>query len=374
MANKLRILIIHLEFGRWRQARSWSYHAQLGFSEGMAPNGVDSLVLLNPYGGCPPNRSWQDTARKIIAGRKFDQVWMEVVHSNYDAEFLAFVSGLARVRVAILCESMLYGEDVLMAAPHLRERWADVKGKLRYFTHVLAYDEEDVGLVERECGLPAMWLVLGMPQWSVISEVDIPVFDTAVFSGPVYGDRDKFLRNDDLAEYMLHLPPLENETSWPSYFDHVNRSFGAMLRFCPLVAVKINGSYLKAIWEIRKKLHQYWIDGLRRGVAVVQLPHFVSAFPGRIFEGMAAGRPVITMALQNRPRTMRLFEAEKEILFYRTSEELIDRIKLVRDDKARASEIAANATKKLKTFYSVELRVKQVLEWLETGKEPRYYE
>ena len=73
MANyaKLRILHLQLEFNTWSDARPWTYSVGLGLEEGLASNRVQFTTLPT---------TWLPRAEQILAGKRFDQVWLEVVH------------------------------------------------------------------------------------------------------------------------------------------------------------------------------------------------------------------------------------------------------------------------------------------------------
>lgn len=373
MSKPLNILVIHLEFTKWKIAKNWSFHAQLGLSGGFRSNNIEVLEVLNPYGGLSFKKVFGEFVRKLIGSKKFDQVWMEVVHSNYDNDFMSFIKELAPVRVAMLGESMQYTQEDCFFAPVLSGRYEQVKNKLQYFTHALTVDEADAKLIESDCGLKTLWWVLGMPECSIATTINESEYDKAIFSGPAYGNRSRFLQHPELSKYMLHLPPLERKTTYPFLFDYRQILYMSSLLLLPSLSVHYNQEYVETIRNTRSKLFESWLKGLNRGFAVVQLPHFVKALPGRIYEGMAAGKPVITMSLKNRPRTMQLFEPGKEILYYNDSpEELTEILKRLQKDKSYGKQIAENAINKLRELHTIEIRIKQILHWIETGNEPEY--
>jgi hypothetical protein len=374
MPSKRSILIIHLDFPRWKVAKSWSYEAQLGFNEGLDACGSNVFSLMNLYAqGSHLHKCWFRSIKEFVGTQKFDQVWAEVVHSEYTEEYLNFMVGLAPIRLAMIGESLLYGEEERRYLPSLETRCEEVKKRLAYFTHTLCVDEKDVKLTEADCGVHALWWVLGLPEWSIAKSIENPMYDKAGFSGPVYGARSGFLQDLELSRFMLHLPPLEKRSSYPFLFDVTQRLHVLSLGASPSLAAYSNRHYISAIRHIRQRLFHSWLVGLKRGIAVVQLPHFVKAFPGRIYEGMAAGRPVITMALKDRPQAMRLFEPGKEILYYENApEELIELIKMLQKDSGYARNIAENAVKKMRNLHTIEIRVKQILDWIESGDLPGY--
>lgn len=375
MPKTQNILIIHLEFPRWQIAKSWSYETQLGLNIGLEVNGSNLLSFTKLcYTSNKTKKSWLKSVMIAIGNRTFDQIWVEVVHSEYSDEFLEFLCTLAPVRIAMMGESLFYTEEEYCYAPVLRSRYEDVKKRLGYFTHALCVDEKDVEYIEKNCGLRTLWWVLGIPEWSIANLISEPTYDKASFSGPVYGARDIFLKHKDLSRYMLHLHPIEKHTLYPLLFDCMQIFHLVSLTAFPSMLVRYNKQYINTLQNIRLLLYKYWIEGLQRGIAVVQLPHFVKAFPGRVYEGMAAGRPVITVALKNRPKAMQLFEPGKEILFYQNGpDELIELIKMLQKNKNYAKQIAENAAKKMKTFHTIDARVRQILKWIDTGDIPTYH-
>lgn len=374
MPGRQNILIIHLDFPRWRVARSWSYETQLGFNEGLSAYGCNVTTLINNrHHNSGLHESWFRSVRELVGSRKFDQVWAEVVHSEYSDDYLDFLAGLAPIRLAMIGESLRYTEEEYGHAPVLRSRCAEVKKRLEYFTHVLSCDEKDADDIEVECGIKTLWWVLGLPSRSIATAIEPPVYDQACFSGPVYGARGRFLAHPELSRLMLHLPPLEKQSKDPLWFDLANLFQRLALTTSPRLAAYTNHRYVETLCCVRQRMFDSWLHGLKRGLAVVQLPHFVKAFPGRVYEGMAAGRPVITMALQDRPRTMGLFEPGKEILFYQHGpEEVIELIKRLQTDQGYGLSIAENAAQKLRSRHTLEQRVRQILCWIEVGELPDY--
>lgn len=134
---RLQVLLIELEFPTWRKARHWSYTSQLGMEEGLRASGVECLTLTTP---------WLSRSQAICAGKRFDQVWVEVVHNDLDDTFLEVVASVAPVRIGMMAEFLDYSSDVYAFAPHLKERRFAVEKRLKYLTHVLAGDEEDARL------------------------------------------------------------------------------------------------------------------------------------------------------------------------------------------------------------------------------------
>lgn len=74
--------------------------------------------------------------------------------------------------------------------------------------------------------------------------------------------------------------------------------------------------YLDRLRQIRRNIFDHWQASLRRYNGVVNLPSFGKCYTSRVAEGMAACRPVVSWKVPDRPRNLRLFESDHEILLY----------------------------------------------------------
>jgi glycosyltransferase involved in cell wall biosynthesis len=114
------------------------------------------------------------------------------------------------------------------------------------------------------------------------------------------------------------------------------------------------------------------MDALQRDPVVVNLPHLVGTYPGRVTEAMAAGRAVVAWDVPGRPRNRALFEDGEEILLFSGTEPaaLAAALSRLRRDPARAATIATNGWRKVRRAHTIERRVEQILAWTETGDAP----
>ena len=114
------------------------------------------------------------------------------------------------------------------------------------------------------------------------------------------------------------------------------------------------------------------MHALRGDPVVVNLPHAVGAYPGRVVEAMAAGRPVVTWDVPGRPRNRALFEDGAEVLLFSGTEPeaLASALRRLRGDPARAAAIATNGWQKVRRAHTIERRVQQILTWTDTGEAP----
>ena len=142
----------------------------------------------------------------------------------------------------------------------------------------------------------------------------------------------------------------------------------------PLVEKMLLASYLYLLRAIRQRCFELWLKCLQTGCAVVNLPSLVRANPGRVVEGMAAGRPVISWEIPDRPQNNALFQDGKEILLYPEDSPavLAEHIKRIKGDRGFADQIAENARRKIGRIHTIEVRVRQILDWITTGDEPSF--
>jgi GT2 family glycosyltransferase/2-polyprenyl-3-methyl-5-hydroxy-6-metoxy-1,4-benzoquinol methylase/tetratricopeptide (TPR) repeat protein len=371
---KPRVLLIALEFPTWQQARHWSYAAQLGIEEGLRANEVEYLTIPAIWGQACSSPSWRRHVREICAGKRFDQVWVELVHSDLDETFLEWLTSLAPLRLGLLPESLEYGPEESTLYPHLAGRKALVERRLQYMTHALTIDEKDAEDITR-CGLAAaMWWPASVPE-RFIHESAVPVSNRyAVFGGALYGERAAWLSQAVLQGLLRRLAPPEDDTPYPKLFDELNLAASVHLQQQLPVDQGLLSAYLASLRQIRQGVFARWLRALQTGGAVVNLPHYVKSYAGRVVEGMAAGRPVISWEIPDRPRNKALFADGKELLLYPKDDPsiLATHIDRLLQDPDFANQIVANARRKLRRFHTVEKRVQQILEWLQTGLAPSY--
>ena len=371
----MRILLIIPEFPTWNMARSWSYAAQLGIEEGLAAIGADYVTIPSTYGiSSEDPGSWLAYARSICAGRRFDQIWMELVHGAYNDELLQWIAGLAPVRIGLLPESLQYDADILALYPQFRDRQSTVEARLQYMTHALAVDEKDVDRLNSWGFVRAMWWTQAVPQRFVFEQPPPPTASYAFFHGTIYGNRGKWLENPVLTGLLAGMASPENNTYFPELFNKLNQTAINRLKNGAAVDDKLLSAYLEPLRRLRRECFGLWLRGLQTGCAVVNLPHFVKAYPGRIVEGMAAGRPVITWEIPDRPRNKALYDDGREILLYPDDGQdvLADHVRRLQSDPKLVQRIATIARLKLLSLHTIEKRVEQILQWIETGVEPDY--
>ena len=133
-------------------------------------------------------------------------------------------------------------------------------------------------------------------------------------------------------------------------------------------------TYLVRLRYVRERCFANWLKALQTGRAIVNLPHLVKTYAGRVVEGMAAGRPVLSWEIPERPRNKALFEDGKEILLFPNNNPhyLADQLERILRDHDLSQRLVANARKKLRRFHTAEIRVRQILDWVTGGRVPQY--
>ena len=362
---KLRVLGLFLEFGSWCRARAWTYAAQLGLEEGFRAQGARVSTVTTP---------WLPRLREFCGGRRFDQVWVEVVHQDMlDDDTLSWIAERAPVRVGLVAESLTCAPEESLAWPEYRTRKAEVKHRLEFCTHAALVDEVDAAEIEAEGKVRALWWPGTVPRRFVADEVSIPPGAPAIFAGSIYGIRATMLQDDALKGLVVVQDSPELGRLPARVFERLHKmTAGWVERRWPSQAAIV--VYLVLLRRLRRRMFRGWLQSLRRGGAVVNLPHLVRSYPGRVVEAMAVGRPVIAWDVPDRPRNRALFEDGQEILLYRGTDPraLADVIRRLHREPGLGPRIAERALDTVRRAHITEHRVRQAFVWIETGEAPDF--
>jgi glycosyltransferase involved in cell wall biosynthesis len=195
----------------------------------------------------------------------------------------------------------------------------------------------------------------------------------AVFSGSLYGKRKQFLAHPALKDILFHPFFSDRLTIYPFIFDRLPAFVRGFSRLRVPYGITLN-SYLYLLRMIRRRLFVEYLKDLKKYSATVNLPSLFKGYAGRVVESMAVGSPVISWRVPDRPRTTALFEDDKEILLFDgdSPEQLARQIMRVKAEPGLANRLIENARQKVLRLHTMEIRVKQILDWIETGNEPRY--
>jgi hypothetical protein len=363
---KPKILVIMLEFPQWKDASRWGYAANFGMEFGLKASGAEYTIVpaTHRYQGHKP--FWIDFVRELIGGQRYDQVWLEVVHSHIDDATMEFLSGLAPVRLGFCYESLELLPQEWEHNPNASQiRQEVLKKRLSALTHIVHTDEYDGKALTDIHGLHSMAMPPGfvIPEHLIAKDYTPPQMQKGLFFGTLYGDRAQWLADPTLAgliEYKERSPELDTE--WPQKFDelHTHALFLLNNKQATAHGLKL---YIEAISRARYECFKCWLQGLTQGLAVVNLPQWGRAYASRVVEGMAAGRPVITQALQQRPLSREAFIDGEEILLYHTIEELGEHLRRLQKEPQFAKKIACNALNKIRRLHTLEAYIPKLIEW-----------
>ena len=359
----------------WQRARNWSYTVQLALEEGFLANGI-TVVTVPSIHEIPSDSkaSFLSHIADICKIMHFDQVWIELVHNNINDDLLSFLAKTIPVRVGIVAESMQYDPDAYQYAPELLQRRSQVIHRLQFMTHALVVDEADEADINASSSIKALWWPQSVPSQFIIDRLPPPKMQQATFGGEIYGSRGKWLDSPLLRNLLIKLPSAEQGTDLPQQFDHLNVLMADILLKSQRLDVKLLSKYTESLRTIRQQSFRLWLLSLQTGNAVVNLPSFFQGYAGRVFEGMAAGRTVISWHVSSRPRTCALFTDQQEILLFpkERPDVLAESIRHIQKNPESGSCIAENACSKIRQLHTTEIRVRQILEWIESGIYPEY--
>ncbi len=372
----MRILLVTLEFPLWLRARHWSFVGNYAIVEALRSQGVECVCLPAYHGmDSTDKKTWTGHARELLAGQTFDQVWLWLVHNEYDPELLDFFKSLAPICVGWLGENLLYTDHEHAMSPELCERRETFMRQVNSLTHVLvAADEAETAYISETYGLPAIWWPTAVPLPHVFRQKEPAFIRQAIFCGFPYGDRKRFLQDEAVMRVLLTISPPENAFSLPDIFnDHCKASLQA-LGDGGSVDMAALAAFTGKLHEVRKEIFTVWQKGLARYALTVNLPSYGKCYTSRVAEAMASGRAVCAWRVPDRPRNEALFADGEDIFLYEGDDpagfaRLVTRV--VSDEELLA-QVEENARSKILAFHTMEIRVRQVLDWIESGEEPVY--
>lgn len=363
--HPMRILIIQAEHRRWQMACSYPYCLNFGFEEALQAQGIEVLMVTSP---------WISQLRKLCGKQSFDQIWLnDLTHlAEYETPLDAVVD-LAPTRIGFVTESIEYSAEEYATFAWLDYRRKRIEHPFAYVTHITAVDEHDVVSLQERYQKPTMWNPCSIPSRLLMGDAPMPTYKQAFFSGTPYGQRSQWLEEPALRQ-LLAYQPSTNSSKWDAALFNLlpGHYLNRLIRGRHTPARLIYPLYLPLLRRLRRRAGDLWLAGMQQGAAVVNLPHLVKGYSSRVIEGMAAGRPVISWRIPDRPRNEALFEDDKEILLYETPAELAVHIKRVLSDPMFARQIADNARRKVSAYHTTERRMQQILQWVAGDSAPTY--
>lgn len=372
--RKPKVLLVQLEFATWAQAKAWAYVGNFSVEDGLRANGCDCVTLpaLSDIPDSSPV-SWLHHAKDLLAGQRFDQVWVWLVHNRYSDEFLEWIAELAPVRVGLIMESLEYSEEDCRRWPHLRDRAAFVRDQVRHMTHVLAADERDADVFNQSGMVQALFWPSAVPARFITETIGGPSRREVAFYGELYGERKTWLAMPGLEDALIHPPSAETGTEFPQYFNALHQQTFQRFQsdWRPDVPALIE---FVRVWRgLREAIFANWLASLKTWSAIVNLPSLFQSYAGRVVEAMAAGRPVISWDIPCRPQTTALFKNGREILLYSKDRPAVlrEHVERMTHDTDYARDIATAARAELLRSHTAEVRAREWLDWIETGEYPR---
>jgi glycosyltransferase involved in cell wall biosynthesis len=376
----MKILYVQHDMLVWQSARQWSYTTHMAYVDGLRAQGHEVLVVLTSLW------SW---ARQIVSDHRFDQVWInDVTHiigqrvaaeapQSLDESDFAWLATLAPIRVGIVMESLHYDPEDYALVPELGGRVPLMQRHVMpYVTHLCAVDENDVRHIEN-MGVQAVWTPCHVP--ARFFRASQPRADRpAVFIGTTYGKRVKYAQSPRLAGLLEFRVSGEHATELPAMFDRLQNPVRATLLAEPYNPTHAE-AFVAAMHKLRASLFDGFLDGLGDSMATVNLPSFVKTYGGRVVESMAAGQPVVSWRIPNRPQTARLFKHGETLMLFDEGDEasperLADELMRLRREPGLVERIGAQAQANALTHHTSEHRVGQILEWVRRGITPLYWD
>lgn len=378
-----KILLVLLEFDNWGHGRSWSYTGGYAFLDGLRENGHDCTLLPYIHGRgaqAADNPTWHAPA--LLAGETFDEAWIWCNHAAFAPEFWDWLKSVAPVRVGITLESLNHSPEELTALPFLDDRHDESLACLRHCTHALACDEADAAEITRTLGIPSLLNVFMVPE-RFVREDPPPSGDMAAFIGAAYYvDRPEFplahtlLRNRFLADPRLagvmnrpHFQLPERNSQALPHFEALHREMRQRMLEGNFDRTSLQ-HYGDQLHALRGEIFTLFLEGLRIGLASVNLPSLVKSFPGRVIEAMAASVPCLSWVPPERPLCASLFTDGEEFLAYDSVPALVAKIDTLRDNPALAQTLVNTARQRLLKRHTSAIRCRQYSTWLSEGTAP----
>lgn len=298
---------------------------------------------------------------------------MAMIYTEIDESIFEWIAQQAPIRVGIILESLEYNNEECNLNPDFKKLRSGVENRFKYLTHIVAVDEKDVERINQNTCLPAMWYPSAVPKNRILTTAKPNPNPRGSFIGNAYGPRAVLLKSPEVQNLLIKQRSPEDGTIYPYLFTLLH-AISIVFINSRLPGVKFFYSfYIRILRKLRRVTYMLLLKAFQTNAAVVNLPSMVKAYPGRVIEGMAAGRPVISWEIPDRPKNKALFLEGEEILLYSNDpRQLASHIQKIIDHPDFAERVAVSARKKLLASHTIEQRVKEILTWIETGDLPTY--
>ena len=375
--RRRRILLLLLEFVTWERGRPLSYSAQFAIEDALVALGAE-VVTVPAFNEirCTDRGSWLSRLDRLCGDEAFDMVWLWMSHSHLDEQLLTWLSKRAPIRVGFLIESLRYTDRELAQNGTLRRYRTQVMSRLPHLTHLLAVDEVDVDELDGLDGVPVFWWPGTAPRRALIVEPRKPVDSRAVFSGVSYWERTTLLADPRLQRLLALAQGVEERLGLAAVYDRLMLGMYVYLADGGR-ADRLDLQRWVGAWRtLRRAVFDAYASSLQHWSAVVALPSFVKTYASRLGEAMAAGRPIVVAEIADRPRNRALFEDGEDMLLLDPArpDDLRDRLEQLAASPDLAARLTWRARARLEAFHTTDVRVRQVMEWIEHGLPPDYGE
>jgi len=375
MIHRQKILFVQQELTDWNAARMWGYTAHIGLEEGLEACEVEFTTILS---------SWFPFIKEFYAESTFDQVWInDVIHMfepkgwryyRLTLDDLDWLASLAPVRLGFVIESLNYTEDDYIRAPYLANYIRILQKTIPYLTHILTPDEKDIDTIASMGSVHVDWYVMSIPLRYIFGGTPTPTGTKPVFRGTAYGDRGRWLSYPTLADQIDFQLSSDNDTVLPDIFDKLHKDLYPQAILNKEKLQLLYEIYLDIVRKARLLSFSMYMRDLQNGAAVINLPAWGKIYTGRVFEGLASGRPVVTYRFDNSPRMTSLFKDQSEIILYDGTdpESLALHLKAISDNPEFAASVAAMGLRTMRSYHSTEHRICQIIRWISDGKQIDY--
>ena len=339
----MNILYLPIEFDKWFSAKKLSHSIGVGMMGGFTSDTNHITIPLMYH-----KDKWLKYVKQLVGSQKFDQVWLEVVHSIIPEDILEWLSTLAPIRVGFIIESLSMSPEEFNDNPVGTQRRIDnLNSKLSYLTHAVVCDRRDLKAFD----IPTMFYSVTVPERLV--KIPNSTNDPALFYGTSYGDRGEWI--DILENKLIVNPPSPDDYSnLPALFEQL---------FAQEFEIFEYKKFFGYWYHIRQAIYSQWIEHLHsfKSCALVNLPHRTAVASGRVIESMASGKPVLSQLLKNEGDD--LFEDGENIMYYNDPDSLIECINILQNDPDLRFKIAENARINILENYTTEVLIKRILEF-----------
>lgn len=363
--GKLRILYAPLETPVWTSARGWTYSANLAYAKALRDLGHEVTVL---------NTLTIQYREALKNGGPFDQVWTHV-HFRHatDHYYREWLANAAPVRVGLSGESVFYTEEQKLSSPWYAEQTKAFEDWRPFLTHCAFVGGKD-SVNAREDSRRGRWkanpeLRIGewkqaVPRAFIGPVIEKPKTDLGIFCGAAYAPRDQWIFHPALRK-LLAKPRAPEGPGFDAKFLRTHQMIHTWMKAIGAFPDAALALYHARLSSLRAYAARKFIQAIGQGSCVVNLPSMVQAYSGRVTEGMAAGRPVVSWAPAGDEGLFdHLPGAGQEIVHYGDSpESLAEAIEAMQRDPARANRIAANARAKILAEHTVEKRTADLVAW-----------